>query len=51
VLFKLKKVKRFLKRWGFNLVDPGRKRKKEIMEKLVAMENLEEMCPLNQRTD
>jgi hypothetical protein len=51
VLFKLKKVKRFLKRWGFNLAGSRKKKKKEIMEKLVAMENLEEMCPLNQRTD
>jgi hypothetical protein len=28
VLFKLKKVKRFLKRWGFNLAGSRKKKKK-----------------------
>jgi hypothetical protein len=48
VLFKLKKVKRFLKQWGFNLARSRRKRKKEIMEKLATLESLEELCSLNQ---
>jgi hypothetical protein len=30
ILFKLKKVKKFLKGWGFNLSGSRRKRKKEI---------------------
>jgi hypothetical protein len=48
VLFKLKKVKRFLKGWEFNLDGSRRKRKKEIMDKLTTLETLEEMCSLNQ---
>jgi hypothetical protein len=48
VLFKLKKVKRFLKGWEFNLDGSRRKRKKEIMDKLATLETGEEMCSLNQ---
>lgn len=39
VLFKLKKVKKFLKGWGFNL---SSSRKKEIQEGLAGLEALEE---------
>jgi hypothetical protein len=43
----LKKVKSFLKGWGFNLVGIRRKRKKEIQEELMELEGMEEKCTLN----
>jgi hypothetical protein len=47
VLFKLKKVKKFLKGWGFNKDGSRKKRKKEITEELADLEIMEENAPLN----
>jgi hypothetical protein len=47
VLFKIKKVKRFLKGWGLNLLGSTRKRKQQILNELRDLELLEEISPLN----
>jgi hypothetical protein len=45
ILFKLKKVKKFLKGWGFNLSGSRRKWEKEIQKGLPGLESLEESPP------
>jgi hypothetical protein len=47
VLFKLKKVKNFLKGWGFNLAGNRKKRKKEIENLIMELEEQEECGPLS----
>jgi hypothetical protein len=47
VLFKLKKVRKFLKGWGYNLSRSRKKRKKEIQETLQKLEEMEESSPLS----
>jgi hypothetical protein len=47
VLFKLKKVKKALKGWGFNLLGSRKQKKKEIMEEIADLELLEEIGTLN----
>jgi hypothetical protein len=47
VLFKLKKVKKSLKGWGYNLSESRKKRKKEIQDSLAVLEELEERGPLS----
>jgi hypothetical protein len=47
-LFKLKKVKKALKGWGYNLSGTRKRRKKEIQEKLCELELMEESCCLNE---
>jgi hypothetical protein len=42
ILFKLKKVKKFLKGWGFNLSGTRKRRKKEVAEEMADLETLEE---------
>jgi uncharacterized protein YqgQ len=42
VLFKLKKVKKFLKGWGFNLFGNRKRRIKEIHEEIATLEILQE---------
>jgi hypothetical protein len=42
VLFKLKKVKRFLKGWDFNLSSNRKKRKQEIERLIMEVEEQEE---------
>jgi hypothetical protein len=42
VLFKLKKVKKFLKGWGFNLSGNRKRRIKEIHEEIATLELLQE---------
>jgi hypothetical protein len=46
VQFKLKKVKKFLKWWGFNLAGAQKKRMKEIQEEQMDLELLEETVGL-----
>jgi hypothetical protein len=46
VQFKLKKVKKILKGWGFNLAGVQKKRKKGILEELMDLEILEETVGL-----
>jgi hypothetical protein len=45
VLFKLKKVRKILKGWGYNL-SGSRKKRKEIQETLQKLEEMEESSPL-----
>jgi DNA-binding transcriptional regulator YiaG len=40
-------VKKFLKGWGYNLTGSRKKRKKEILEALLELEEAEEMGPLD----
>jgi hypothetical protein len=47
VLFKLKKVKKILKGWGFNKSGDLKRRKKEINEEILDLENMEEVAPLS----
>jgi hypothetical protein len=47
VLFKLKKVKKLLKCWGYNLSGSRKKRKKEIQDSLAVLEELEERGSLS----
>jgi hypothetical protein len=47
VLFKLKKVNFFLKGWGYNLSGSRNKRKKEILEALFVLEEMEVATPLD----
>jgi hypothetical protein len=47
VLFKLKRVKRFLKGWGFNLARARKKRKQELSESMADLEIMEEVGSLN----
>jgi hypothetical protein len=42
VLFKFKKVKNFLKGWGFNKAGSNKKRRKEIENEILRLELLEE---------
>jgi hypothetical protein len=42
-----KKVKKFLKSWGFNGARSYKKRKKEISEELLVLEQIEESNPLD----
>jgi hypothetical protein len=42
VQFKIKKVKKFLKGWDFNLTVDRKKRKQEIGEQISILEELEE---------
>jgi hypothetical protein len=46
-LFRLKKVKQFLKGWGFNLSSSKKKRKQLIQDLLCQLEMIEETCPLS----
>jgi hypothetical protein len=48
VLFKLKKVKKTLKGWGYNLSGARKRRKKEIKDKLSDLELMKESCCLNE---
>jgi hypothetical protein len=45
VLFRMKKVKKFLKGWGFNKAGSEKKRKKDINEEIIFLEELEEINP------
>jgi len=45
---KLKLVKQYFKGWGFNRQGEQRKKKKEMQEELLALEQLEEETPLIQ---
>jgi hypothetical protein len=47
VLFKLKKVKRFLKGWGYNLAGSMKERKLEIEKLIKELEDQEESGPLS----
>jgi hypothetical protein len=47
ILFKIKKVNKYLKGWGFNLSGMRKQRKKDIQENLEKLEVLEELGPLN----
>jgi hypothetical protein len=47
VHFKLKKIKKVLKGWGFNLSGSRKQKKKEIIEEIVDLELLGEICTLN----
>jgi hypothetical protein len=55
VLFKLKKVNFFLRGWGYNLSGSRNKRKKEILEALFVLEEMEvatpPRCGTNQKTN
>jgi hypothetical protein len=46
ILFKLKKVKKIIKGWGYNKVGQTRLRKKVISEQLMDLEQMEENTPL-----
>jgi hypothetical protein len=46
VLFKLRKVKKFLKGWGYNLAGSRKKKKQEIERLIMEMEEHEEIGPL-----
>lgn len=48
VQFKLKKIKKFFKGWGFNLAGNRKKRKGEIHDELARLEMLEETSDLNE---
>jgi hypothetical protein len=48
VLFKLKKVKKFLKGWGFNKAGNAKKRKREINEEIMNLKMMEELGPLTE---
>jgi hypothetical protein len=43
----MKKVKKFLKGWGFNKVGSEKKRKKDINEEIMPLEEMEEINPVN----
>jgi exonuclease III len=47
ILFKLKKVKKFLKGWGFNLSGTRKRRKKEVAKEMADLETLEEVNTLS----
>jgi hypothetical protein len=47
ILFKLGKVKQYLKGWGFNLSGSRKKRKQVILDLLMGLEEMEEARPLN----
>jgi hypothetical protein len=44
----LKKVKKYLKGWGFNLSGTRKKRKHQIQEELRDLEVMEEQCALDE---
>jgi hypothetical protein len=47
VLFKLKKIKRFMKGWGFNLSGARKKRKQYLYEIMADLETMEEVGSLD----
>jgi hypothetical protein len=48
VLFKLMMVRKFLKGWGYNGAGACKKRKKDILEGLFVLEQMEEVRPLDE---
>jgi hypothetical protein len=47
VIFKIKKVKKFLEGWGFSQARSRKRREKDITEELADLEIMEENDPLN----
>jgi argonaute-like protein implicated in RNA metabolism and viral defense len=47
VLFKLNKIKRFMKGWGFNLSGARKKRKQDLYEIMADLETMEEVGSLD----
>jgi hypothetical protein len=50
IQFKLKKVKKFLKGWGYNRAGKGKQKKKKILEELEVIEQSEEIALLDNQT-
>jgi hypothetical protein len=47
VLFKLKKVRKIMKGWSFNLAESRKKKKKDLLEEIADLELQEELGALS----